>query len=90
MKPSTSKNIATMSSQYTMQMDSSVPKCSSTSKNRCPFSAVVMPKRLFNIERCPELEIGRNSAKPCTRPKMIAFPMDMDLTPTIVVQISLP
>ena len=31
------------------------------------------------MARWPELEMGKNSATPCTRPKMIAFPIDMFL-----------
>ena len=56
-----------------MQIEISVPRCSSTSKNMCPFSVVVMPKRLFRMARWPELDIGRNSAIPCTSPSIIAL-----------------
>ena len=63
-KPRTSKNISTISCQYTMQIEISVPKCSSTSKKRCPPSSAEREKRLFKMDRCPELEIGRNSASP--------------------------
>ena len=69
----TSRTMPVISPQYITNMDTSVPRCSSTSKNRCPSSAVVMPKRSCSIARCPELEMGRNSATPCTRPRMIAF-----------------
>ena len=47
-----------------------VPRCSSTSKNRLP-SADAMPKKCWNRDRWPELEMGRNSATPWTSPRKI-------------------
>ena len=62
-----------------MRIEIKVPRCNSTSKNICPSLDIL--KRLFTMERCPELEMGRNSAIPCTSPSRTAFQMLIDTYP---------
>ena len=49
---------------------SSVPRCSSTSKNGGISERPDTLNRCSAMARWPELEMGKNSATPCTRPKI--------------------
>ena len=55
-------------------MEMSVPRCSSTSKKRWS-SPAERSNRFCKTARCPELDIGRNSATPCTMPRIMAEEM---------------
>lgn len=57
-----------MSLRYMMITDISVPRWSITSNRRSVFSAFRSPKIFCRIERCPELDTGRNSVRACTSP----------------------
>jgi hypothetical protein len=46
-----------------------------TAVNAAPGSS--HPKRAGTMRRCPELEIGRNSVRPCTIPRTIASSSDI-------------
>ena len=61
---------AQMSFQYTIKTEIRVPTCSSTANSSTLSSET--PKACCRSARCPELLIGKNSAKPCTRPNMTA------------------
>src|SRR4030095_11455896 len=58
-----------------MRSATSVPKCSATSKAR-PGSG--QPRNQGRRMRCAVLDIGRNSVRPCTAPKMIAWKIFID------------
>ena len=62
--------ISTISRQYTTHTAISVAKWS-----RMLYSASgsSIPKKYCKRDRCPELEMGRNSATPCTAPKINAI-----------------
>ncbi len=59
-----------MSRQYTTHTAMSVAKWS---RMLYRASGSVMPKKYWSRDRCPELEMGRNSATPCTTPSTIAI-----------------
>jgi hypothetical protein len=48
-----------------------VPVCIAASKER-PKRSWSIPRKYWLRSRCPELETGRNSVKPCTTPKKTA------------------
>ena len=52
-----------------MKTEMRVPRCRSTSKNSPPLSALRRPKKFWSRDRCPELEMGKNSATPWTKPR---------------------
>ena len=55
-------------------MEMSVPRCSSTSKKRWS-SPAERANRFCSMARWPELDMGRNSATPCTMPSKMAEEM---------------
>ena len=65
--------MSTIFLRNTTKMESSVPAWSMMSKN---MPASFTPRSSFPRTRWPELEMGRNSARPCNRPKM----MDSSMT----------